>query len=211
MSATVFLRKDRRPRVEMGHPWIFQSEIGKIRGNYAPGDIVRVVNNAGAPLGVGYINPLSQIIIRLLTRREEVIDRAFFERRICDAYSLRKAVVGKDCSAYRLVYGEADYLPGITVDIYGAYAVMQVLTLGMERWTDTIASICVELLSLKGVILRNDVSVREIEGLSQEVRFLGAEFNPRTIISENGFLAEIDLIEGQKTGYFLDQRENRAY
>lgn len=211
MYPTVYLRRDRRPRVEAGHPWIFQSEIGRIAGNPEPGAVVRVMNHSGAFLGMGYINEQSQITVRLLTRCDEEINEAFFRRRIEEALSLRRHVVGPDSNGYRLVYGEADYLPGLTIDIYDKYASIQVLTLGMERWTDVVTRHVQELLDLRGIVLRNDVPVRHFEGLEQEVRFAGPEFDPMVEMRENGFRMKVDMWNGQKTGYFLDQRENRAY
>jgi len=208
---TVYLRRDRKPRVEIGHPWIFGSEIGRIAGETGPGDIVRVVNHAGAFLGVGYINDRSQIAVRLLSRTDEEINAEFFRRRLEEARSLRRQAVGKDSDCYRLVYGEADGLPGLTIDIYGRYASVQVLALGMERWTGVLVTEIRDMLSLDGVILRNDVPVRQLEGLPLEVRFAEGEFNPVVEVQENGWVMTVDLWQGQKTGYFLDQRENRAF
>ncbi len=211
MYPTVYLRRDRKLRVEAGHPWVFQSEIGRIAGEAGPADLVRVVNHAGAFLGVGYISDRSQIAVRLLSRSDEEINAQFFRRRLADAWSLRKHIVGSNTNCYRLVYGEADGLPGLTVDIYDRYASVQVLALGMERWTDVIVDGISEMLGLAGVVLRNDVPVRQLEGLPLEVRFARAEFNPSVAVQENGFAMLVDLWQGQKTGYFLDQRENRAY
>ena len=211
MYPTVYLRRDRKLRVEAGHPWVFQSEIGRIAGEAGPADLVRVVNHAGAFLGVGYISDRSQIAVRLLSRSDEEINAQFFRHRLADAWSLRKQIVGSNTNCYRLVYGEADGLPGLTVDIYDRYASVQVLALGMERWTDVIVDGMSEMLGLAGIVLRNDVPVRQLEGLPLEVRFARAEFNPSVAVQENGFAMLVDLWQGQKTGYFLDQRENRAY
>lgn len=211
MYPTVYLRRDRRPRIESGHPWVFSSEIGRVAGNPEPGSIVKVVNHAGAFIGIGYINPQSQITVRLLTRKDEEINEAFFRRRLDEALSLRRKVVTENSNAYRLVYGEADYLPGLTIDVYDRYASIQVLTLGLEKWTDTIVGVARELLDAKGVVLRNDVPVRELEGLEQHVDFAGDPFDTLVTIKENGLSMLVDLWNGQKTGYFLDQRENRAY
>lgn len=211
MYPTVYLRRDRRPRVEAGHPWIFQSEIGRIAGEMQPGDIVRVVSHAGAFLGVGYINDRSQIAVRLLSRGDEEISAPFFRRRLLDAWSLRKQIVGTDSNCYRLVYGEADGLPGLTVDIYDRYASVQVLAYGMERFTPVIVEALCEELGLAGVVLRNDVPVRQLEGLPLDVSFATAAFDPVVSVRENGFSMQVDLWQGQKTGYFLDQRENRAF
>lgn len=211
MYSTMFLRRDRRPRIEAGHPWIFQSEVGRVAGNPQPGDIVKVLNHAGSFIGMGYYNPRSQIIVRLLTRKDEEINAEFFRRRLSEAYSLRTKVVPSDSNAYRLVYGEADYLPGLTIDVYDRFASVQLLTLGLERWSETIIDSSIEMLGLKGAVLRNDVPVRELEGLDQHVKFYGESFDTLVEIRENGFKMLVDLWNGQKTGYFLDQRENRSY
>jgi len=211
MYATVYLLKERRPRISAGHPWIFQSEIARIVGAVVPGDIVRVLNHAGTFVGVGYYNPASQIIVRLLTRQDEEINAHFFRRRLVEARSLRQRVIAKDTNAYRLVHGEADYLPGLTVDIYDRYAAVQVLALGLEAWTATITDTLREMLDLKGIVLRNDVPVRRLEGLPLTVEFAGDSFAPQVEVMENGFHLWADLWAGQKTGYFLDQRENRAF
>jgi len=211
MHPTVYLRRDRKPRVEALHPWVYRSEIGRVAGDPKPADIVRVVNHAGSFLGLGFINDRSQIAVRFLTRAEEAIDQQFFRRRLEDAWSLRRQVVGSDSNCYRLIYGEADGLPGLTVDIYDRYACLQVLALGMERWTDVVVQELREMLGLSGIVLRNDVPVRQLEGLPLEVRFAGAQFDPVVTVQENGFTMTVDLWQGQKTGYFLDQRENRAF
>ena len=211
MYSNVYLLKERRPRISAGHPWIFQSEIGRVAGNVSPGSLVRVMNHAGAFVGVGYYNPASQIIVRLLTRQDEEVGPEFWRRRLAEALTLRKRVIAKDTNAYRLVHGEADYLPGLTVDIYDRYAAVQVLALGLEAWTTTITDALRELLDLKGIILRNDVPVRRLEGLPLNVEFAGEAFTPQVEVMENGFRLQADLWAGQKTGYFLDQRENRAF
>jgi len=211
MYPTVYLLKERRPRISLGHPWIFQSDIGRVAGATMPGCLVRVQNHAGAFVGVGYHNPASQIAVRLLTRQDEEINAAFFVRRLSEAFALRRRVVGTDTTAYRLVHSEADLLPGLVVDIYGRYAVLQVLTLGLLPFTETIANALSDLLGIQGIVLRNDVSVRRLEGLDLAVGFLGAAFPTQVQVKENGLTLEVDLWSGQKTGYFLDQRENRAF
>ena len=211
MYPTVYLLKERRPRISAGHPWIFQSEVGRVAGSVNPGALVRVMNHAGAFVGVGYYNPASQIVIRLLTRQDEEVGVEFWRRRLAEALTLRQRVIAKDTNAYRLVHGEADYLPGLTVDIYDRYAAVQVLALGLEAWTTTITDALRELLDLKGIILRNDVPVRRLEGLPLSVEFAGESFTPQVEVMENGFRLQADLWAGQKTGYFLDQRENRAF
>jgi 23S rRNA (cytosine1962-C5)-methyltransferase len=195
----------------MGHPWVYRSEIGRVAGAVEAGGLVRVVNHAGSFIGIGYYNPQSQIVVRLMTRQDEEINAQFLARRVQEALSLRQKVVGADSNSFRLVYGEADYLPGLTVDVYDRYLSVQVLTLGMERLLPVLLGALTDVLNPEGVVLRNDVPVRELEGLEQEVRFHGRPFEPMVQIRENGFSMWVDLWEGQKTGYFLDQRENRAF
>lgn len=211
MYPTVYLLKERRPRISAGHPWVFQSEVGRVAGNVSPGSLVRVMNHAGAFVGVGYYNPASQIVVRLLTRQDEEVGAEFWRRRLLEAQTLRQRVIGKETNAYRLVHAEADSLPGLIVDIYDRYAAVQVLALGIEAHTETIIDSLRELLDLKGIVLRNDVPVRRLEGLPLSVDFAGEAFTPQVEVQENGFRLVADLWAGQKTGYFLDQRENRAY
>ena len=206
---TVYLKRERRPRIEEGHPWIFEGEIGRVAGEVAAGDFVRVMNHAGHFFGVGYINPDSQIIVRLLSREDETIDQAFFNRRLEQALELRRRVV-QDSNAYRLVHAEADLLPGLIIDIYGHIAVVQILTAGMERRRQEILTALQQLLPITGIYERSDVNVRGLEGLEQRSGFLGKEFDTLVNVVENGFPMLVDVRGGQKTGYFLDQRENRA-
>ncbi|HSL92996.1 MAG TPA: class I SAM-dependent rRNA methyltransferase [Bacillota bacterium] len=211
MQGTIYLKRERRPRIEQGHPWIYQSEIGRLAGDVVPGGMVRVQNHAGAFIGIGYYNPLSQITVRLLSRYDDVIDARFLAGRLQDSLSLRRKVVSAESSAYRLVHGEADGMPGLTVDIYNDIAVLQVLSLGMENLLPELLSALSDVVAPRGIILRNDVKVRELEGMQQEVRFAGEACETVVDFRENGFLMRADLWQGQKTGYFLDQRENRAF
>lgn len=207
----MYLKRERRPRVELGHPWIYQSEIGRLAGEVQPGQLVKVQNHAGAFIGVGYYNPRSQITVRLLTRQEEEIDEGFLADRLKSAADLRAKVVSADSNSFRLVHGEADGLPGLTIDMYDGVAVMQVLSLGMENLLPLLLPALDKAITPRGVVLRNDVKVRELEGMAQEVRFAGKSCETIVDIRENGFIMQVDLWQGQKTGYFLDQRENRAF
>lgn len=209
MYPTVYLKRERRPRIELGHPWIYQSEIGRVAGQAAAGDIVSVYNHTGNFVGVGYFNPASQIAVRLLTRGEEVIDQDFFRRRLQQALDLRSRIV-QQSNAYRLVHAEADLLPGLVIDVYDRVAVVQFLTVGMEVRREQVLSALRELLPIAGIYERSDVHVRELEGLEQQSGFIGPEFDPLVQVEENGFPILVDVQGGQKTGYFLDQRENRA-
>ncbi len=209
ITATVKLARGRHPRVAGGHSWVYRTEVGSIDGDFNPGDIVEVVDFRGKFLGKGYINPASQILVRIMTRiREEEINSDFFLRRIKSAWEYRQKVV-KNTNAYRVVFAEADFLPALVVDKFGDYLVMQTLALGMDVHKDTIVGVLNNLIGPAGIYERNDVSVRQLEGLPLKTGFIGDEFNTIVDINENGRLFEVDLAGGQKTGYFLDQRENR--
>lgn len=206
--AVVHLARGRHKRLVEGHPWVFQGEVDFVHGDYEPGDVVTVVDGRGQFLGKGYINPRSQIIVRMLTGHDETVDRAFFKRRLERAWAHRQRLLS-DTSACRVVFGEADFLPGLIVDRFGDVLVVQTLALGIDRWLPDIVEILDELLKPRGIYERNDVPVRNLEGLEQRKGVLRGEFDPRLTIVENGLEIGVDVAEGQKTGYFLDQRENR--
>ncbi len=206
--AIVHLARGKNERAVSGHPWIFQGEVYNIRGDYQPGDIVTVVDHRGLFVGKGYINPKSQIIVRLLTQHDDQIDKEFFRRRLEKAWAHRQRLL-PDTTACRVVFGEADFLPGLIVDKFGDVLVVQALSLGIERWLHDIADILMDLLKPVGIYERNDVPVRELEGLKQRKGFLRGEFDTQLIIEENGLKIHVDVENGQKTGYFLDQRDNR--
>lgn len=196
-------------RILEGHPWIFRNEVSEIIGNIKAGGIVEVYNNKNNFIGRGYLNIASKILIRILTYKEdEVIDEAFFERRIKTAINMREDV--RKNTSCRLIFSEADYLPGLIVDRYGEYVVIEISTLGMDVWRDTIVKVIKKLLTPKGIYERSDNSSRKKEGLEPVLGFIGEEFDTNIIIEENGFKMHVDLANGQKTGYFLDQTENRA-
>lgn len=206
--AEVKLTRNRPHRATAGHPWIYKSEVENITGDYRPGDIVEVVDAKNKFLGRGYINPASQILIRILTRNaSEKIDREFFVRRISAAVEYRRRVV-RDTDAYRLIFAEADFLPALIVDKFGETLVVQTLALGIDIHKETIIDILDGLLNPSGIYERNDVGVRELEGLPLKSGFLKGS-DPLVEINENGMAFLVDLEGGQKTGYFLDQRENR--
>lgn len=207
--AVVKLAKNMRHRVSRGHPWVYATEVEDITGHYEPGDIVEVVDTKSKFLGRGYINPASQILVRILTRDSaEEINSTFFENRIRAALDYRRRVVaGTD--AYRLIFAEADFLPALIVDKFGDYLVVQTLALGIDKYKDEITGILDDLLSPAGIYERNDAAVRELEGLPLKTGFLKGPFDPLIEINENGMVFWVDLAGGQKTGYFLDQRENR--
>ncbi len=206
--AKFFLRKKIGDRVVNGHPWIFANELGDSEGSPTPGDIVEVYSYNGSFVGKGFINPSSQIRIRLLTRdKDEIADRTFFDKKIKNAWAYRQQLgYTENC---RLVFGEADGLPALIIDKFNDCFVVQTLALGIELWKDTIVSILQDIFSPKGIYERNDVSVRQLEGLEQIKGFLTEAFDTNIIINENGLKFHADIAEGQKTGYFLDQHDNR--
>jgi 23S rRNA (cytosine1962-C5)-methyltransferase len=191
----------------MGHPWIYNNEVDRIAGTVAPGDIVEVYYFDGQLAGRGYINPGSQIIIRLLTRKRENIDAAFFHQKISEAWAYRQQLgYTENC---RLVFGEADGLPALIIDKFNDYFVLQTLSFGIEQWKTAIVDAINSIFKPKGIYERNDVPVRELEGLEQKKDFLSDPFPTEIIIQENGLNFYVDIEHGQKTGYFLDQQDNR--
>jgi 23S rRNA (cytosine1962-C5)-methyltransferase len=196
-------------RIENGHPWIYDNEVADIKGDMTQGEIVAVYNHKKKFIGKGYANPRSHILVRLLTYQlKEEINKAFFKRKIQEAYSYRQKLGYQD--SFRLVFGEADFLPALVIDKFGDYFSLQTLAFGIDQFKKEIVEILEELFNPKGIYERNDVPVRELEGLSQQSGFLGREFPTKTIITENNFKILIDIANGQKTGYFLDQTANRA-
>jgi len=206
--AKFFLRKKIGDRVVNGHPWIFGNELGDSEGAAEPGDIVEVYSYNGSFVGKGYINPASQIRIRLLTRdKSEVIDDLFFYNRIKDAWEYRKLLgYVENC---RLIFGEADQLPALIIDKFNDYFVLQTLALGIEKWKGAIIAAIQKIFSPKGIYERNDVPVRLLEGMQEIKGFLSDPFDTNIIINENGLQFHVDIENGQKTGYFLDQQDNR--
>ncbi len=206
--AKIFLKKKISTRIADGHPWIFGNEIGDEEGQYAPGDIVDVFSSNGSFVGRGYINPASQIKVRLLTRnQQEEINDAFFVNRIQKAWDYRcKLGYKENC---RLIFGEADELPALIIDKFNDYIVIQTLSLGIERWKGAIVAALKTIFNPKGIYERNDVPVRELEGMQQQKGFLTEPFDTNIIIQENGLQFHVDIENGQKTGYFLDQQDNR--
>jgi 23S rRNA (cytosine1962-C5)-methyltransferase len=193
-------------RAASGHPWIFSSDVTD-RGNAEPGDAVEVHDPRGKPIGTAHYSSTSQITLRLLSRLREPLDKEFFLRRLKSAILHRERVV-ENSNACRLVFSEGDLLPGLIVDRYGPYLVVQMLDQGMDRARDLIAHCLTELLTPAGILARNDASVRKLEGLALETVVLAGEIPDRVAISMNGLKLEADLLRGQKTGVYLDQREN---
>ena len=193
-------------RVAAGHPWIFASDVVD-RGGASPGDVVEVVTGRGRWLGVAHYSSTSQICLRLLSSRPVGVDADFFVSRIRAAEQHRSRVVSGS-NAYRVVYSEADFLPGLVVDRYADYLVLQCLSQGMDRATPLIVEALRSAFNPPGILARNDVPVRDKESLPRHVTVLDGEVPDVTVISMNGLTLEVELKTGQKTGVFLDQREN---
>lgn len=204
----IILKRRIAPRVLQGHPWIFSNEVELVEGEPAPADIVEVVTYDKKFVGLGYFNPQSQIIVRILTRNKgERVDADFFLRKIqaCWTYRQRTGYT-ENC---RLVFGEADGLPQLIIDKFNDHFVLQTLALGIDRWKPEIVKALETIFKPKGIFERNDVPVRELEGLPQQKGFLSAPFETKIVIQENGLQFQVDIENGQKTGYFLDQQDNR--
>jgi 23S rRNA (cytosine1962-C5)-methyltransferase len=193
-------------RIASGHPWIFGSDIGD-RDGAQPGEAVKVADSRGRPLGMAHYSSASQIALRMLSRQVEPIGREFYMRRLRAAEDHRRHVV-KNSDAYRVVHGEADLLPALVVDRYREYLVMQTLDQGMDAAKAEIASCLEELFHPRGIVLRNDVAVRQKEQLPLETATLAGEVPESVTVQMNGLTLRADLLQGQKTGIFLDQREN---
>lgn len=203
----VYLRRGREQRVLGGHPWVFRSDIEREDGA-ADGLPVRVLTSAGRFLAMAVYNPRSQISLRILSRRDEPIDGAFIRGRVRRAVDYRRRFA--DLNSCRLIFAESDGLPAVIADKFGEVIVVQILCLGMERFKGDIVDALAQELSPRGVYERNDVPVRELEGLSQQTGLLFGEVPDRVEMQENGVRFLVDVKEGQKTGFFLDQKENRA-
>lgn len=203
-----YLNRKISQRVANGHPWIFGNEIDKINGQVQAGDIVEVYTHDQKFIGKGYINPKSQIMVRLLTRdKNEVIDELFFFNKIKAAWNYRQKIgYTENC---RLIFGEADFLPALIIDKFNDYFVIQTLSYGIEVWKTAIVNAIRTIFNPKGIYERNDVPVRELEGLEQKKGWLTEPQDTTIIINENGLRFYVDIENGQKTGYFLDQQDNR--
>jgi 23S rRNA (cytosine1962-C5)-methyltransferase len=203
----VYLKRKISQRIALGHPWIFNNEVEKIVGPVTAGDIVEVYYGDEQFAGRGYINPASQIIVRLLTRKKEDINADFFLLKIKEAWAYRQKMgYTENC---RLIFGEADGLPALIIDKFNDYFVIQTLALGMDMWKPAIVDALNSVFSPKGIYERNDVPVRELEGLTQIKDYLSNPFPTEIIINENGLQFYVNIETGQKTGYFLDQQDNR--
>jgi 23S rRNA (cytosine1962-C5)-methyltransferase len=211
--ARVVLHPAQEKRLLAGHNWVFSNENKEVQAQTAPlaGDLAVVATSSGHELGLAFYHPNSLIACRMLTRSpKEAIDADFFRRRLAEAVAYREKVCPGE-NAYRLCFGESDGLPGLVVDRYGAILVLQVLSAGIERRLDLVAAALDELLKPKGIYLKNDHRARALEGLPLECRLLSGAVPERTPIVEGGLRYVAAVGEGQKTGHYFDQRDNRAF
>lgn len=206
MMSTVILNKRGEDRIESGHPWIYRSDVAEVRAE--AGDIVRVSGPRNRVLGEALFSDRSQIAVRMLTRGDAVADDALLRRRLQQAIAFRGGLKIEG-TAYRLVHGEADLLPSLVVDRYGDYLVLQALSQGMDALTPRIVSLLAELVAPKGILARNDPRVRLLEGLEQKVEVVHGDVPASIEVTEGRVHYTVDPFHGQKTGLFLDQRENR--
>ncbi len=211
--ASVTLKKGQGRSLKAGSMWIFDNEIDSVRGQFQNGDIVNVHDFDGYPMGKGFINENSKIRVRMLTRNiSQEINRAFLYMRIKEAWEYRKRTV--DTSSCRIIFGEADFMPGIVIDKFENVLVVQSLALGIDRLKLEIIDITKEILSkdqivIRGVYERSDAKVRKNEGMERFKGFIGEPFDTNVTITENGVTYIVDVKDGQKTGFFLDQKYNR--
>lgn len=209
----VTVKKGAARSFKSGGAWIYDNEVERIEGEFTNGDLVTVLDFDGYSLGNGFLNIHSKLRVRMMTRHaEQQIDEAFLRQRLLDAVRLRKQVI--DTSACRLIFGEADFLPGLTVDKFGDVLVLESLALGMDRMKETVLRLLLEVLSgeglpIRGVFERSDAKERLKEGMERQKGFLSAPFDTKVEIRENGVRYLVDVAEGQKTGFFLDQKLNR--
>ncbi len=212
--AEVTLKKGEGRTLKAGGAWVYDNEIASIEGEFEEGDIVAVHDFDGYCMGQGYLNTRSRIAVRLLSRRKDVvIDAAFMEQRVRDAWAYRRQAV--DTSCCRVIFGEADFLPGIVVDKFSDVLVVESLALGIDRWKGVIVEALKKILAedgifIRGVYERSDAKVRQQEGMERVKGFIGEPFDTKVEILENGVRYLVDVEEGQKTGFFLDQKNNRA-
>ena len=210
----VTLKKGEGRTLKAGGMWVYDNEIASVAGDFEDGDIVEVHDFDGYCMGCGYINRKSKITLRMLSRKKDaVIDESFMERRVRDAWEYRRQTI--DTSSCRLIFGEADFLPGIVVDKFSDVLVVESLALGIDRWKGAIVEALKKVLAedgihIRGVYERSDAKVRLQEGMERVKGFLGEPFDTKVEIVENGVRYMVDVEDGQKTGFFLDQKNNRA-
>jgi len=207
MTKHIILKSKEDRRIRAGHPWVFSNEIREIRGEPQAGDVVELRTAGGKSLGVGFYNPHSLIAFRLLSTRVEDCDADFFKRRITHAFALRKLLYPEG-DTFRVVHGESDFLPGLVVDKFNQFLAVQTFSYGMDVRLPMICDVLESLFHPQGIVERNESPLRTLESLPQEKGVLRGSVEP-TIIEDCGVRFEVNILEGQKTGFFLDQRENR--
>ncbi len=213
-TGIVTLKKGGGRALKCGGPWIYDNEVESVAGRVSDGDLVLVHDFDGYPLGRGFLNRRSRLLVRMMTRNgDQEVDEAFLRLRVRDAWEYRKRVMD-DVESCRVIFGEADFLPGIVVDKFSDVLVVQSLALGIDRFKGLIVDMLKELMEkdgirIRGVYERSDAKVREQEGMERTKGFLGAPFETKVEIRENGVRYLVDVAEGQKTGFFLDQKYNR--
>ncbi len=213
-EAVVTLKKGEGRTLKQGGLWIYDNEVESIMGSFEDGDIVIVRDFDGYPMGRGFINCNSKLIVRMMTRdRDTLVDEAFIRMRVKNAWEYRKKVMD-DISSCRVIFGEADFLPGLVVDKFADVLVVESLALGIDRFKGMIVEILKELMEadgihIRGVYERSDAKVRELEGMERYKGFIGEPFDTKVEIVENGVHYYVDVKDGQKTGFFLDQKYNR--
>ena len=211
--AVVTLKKGEGRTVKAGGAWIYDNEIASIMGDFADGDLVLVHDFDGYPMGRGFINRNSRIRIRMMTRNiHQEVDEEFLRMRVKNAWEYRKRTVETD--SCRVIFGEADFLPGLVVDKFSDVLVVQSLALGIDRMKETIVRLLKEVMEedgirIRGVYERSDAKVRTQEGMERIKGFIGDPFDTLVEIQENGVKYQVDVKDGQKTGFFLDQKYNR--
>ena len=212
-QTAVILKKGEGRTLKAGGMWVYDNEIASIQGSFENGDIVEVRDFDGYCMGCGFINTNSKITVRMLSRKKDtIIDEAFIRRRVQDAWNYRKETI--DTSSCRVIFGEADFLPGIVVDKFSDVLVVESLALGIDRWKLTIVEALKEILAEEGILVRgvyerSDAKVRSNEGMERIKGFIGEPFDTKVEIMENGVKYLVDVKDGQKTGFFLDQKYNR--
>ena len=208
MASKVYLIPGKEKRVYSRHPWVFRSDIHHTEGPCAPGDVVSIYSDKGRFLAKAFYNPNSQIALRILTWQDEEIDRAFIFRRVHDAVEYRRSFA--DLRSCRLIFAESDRLPALIADVFGSTVVIQCMSLGMERFKQDVIDAIVEEIHPDGIWERDDIPVRKLEGMEMRTGLLYGNVPDRVEMTENGIRFLVDVKEGQKTGFFLDQKENRA-
>ena len=206
----IILKRGKEKPVLRGHPWVFSGAVAKIEGKVSPGEVGEVYSKEGQFLGMGHLNPHSQILMRLLTQKKEEVGNDFFRRRVSKAALLRDKHFKGKTNAYRVINGEGDYLPGLIVDHYGEILVLQCLTAGMERLKGVLIDLLIKEFSPQSIYERSDVAARSEEGLPESKGLLYGKEVPEFVeIEEYGCRFRVNVKKGQKTGFYLDQRENR--